>query len=383
MLFRPPARPHTDPPRHGRMQLLCPRALALCLLAWPRPARPCDVPVFRYALEHWTPSPYEAVVFHRGALDAQAQQIVARLRSSAVAGEPANLMVRLVDLDEPTDAHVLRLWEQQASATLPRLVLRYAPDGPDGDAVWSAPLEPAAADRLLDSPLRREIRKRLIDGQNGVWLLLESGGAARDQAAARQLEQEVAAARRELALPAPAPGGSLDLQAKGPPGEGISFSIVRLSRTDPAEQVLAAALLHSEWDLPGSGEVMAFPVFGRGRVLYALVGEGITAANLRRANEYVVGACSGLIKDLSPGRDLLMAADWDRAVAVPSFSGAARLLPTGIPQQNAAPSREVAAAGVPGAVLGSLVAALAAAGLGVAALTGAILFRWRQRDGRS
>ncbi|HUQ72324.1 MAG TPA: hypothetical protein VM165_22550, partial [Planctomycetaceae bacterium] len=29
----------------------------------------CNVPVFRYALEHWRPDPYRLTVLHRGPLD--------------------------------------------------------------------------------------------------------------------------------------------------------------------------------------------------------------------------------------------------------------------------------------------------------------------------
>jgi hypothetical protein len=69
-------------------------------------------------------------------------------------------------------------------------------------------------------------------------------------------------------------------------------------------------LLGSEPDLAGLSEPMAFPVFGRGRVLYALVGAGITAENVRKAAEFLGGDCSCTVKRDNPGTDLLLIADW-------------------------------------------------------------------------
>ncbi len=57
---------------------------------------------------------------------------------------------------------------------------------------------------------------------------------------------------------------------------------------------------------------MAFPVFGRGRALYALVGDGIQEKNIREACESMLAWCSCEIKAQSPGTDLLIAADWSR-----------------------------------------------------------------------
>jgi hypothetical protein len=49
-------------------------------------------------------------------------------------------------------------------------------------------------------------------------------------------------------------------------------------------------------------------------VLYALVGAGITADNIREAGAFLVGACSCEVKRQNPGTDLLMAVDWDAQI---------------------------------------------------------------------
>ena len=63
--------------------------------------------------------------------------------------------------------------------------------------------------------------------------------------------------------------------------------LLRVRRDDPAEALLVWMLLGSESDLAGQNEPIAFPVFGRGRVLYALVGDGITADNVRTAGAFL------------------------------------------------------------------------------------------------
>ena len=52
----------------------------------------------------------------------------------------------------------------------------------------------------------------------------------------------------------------------------VAFSLQRVSRVDPGETLLAHCLLGTEDDLEDTREPMAFPVFGRGRALLALVG---------------------------------------------------------------------------------------------------------------
>jgi len=275
-------------------------------------------------MEHWAPDPYEVILFHRARLDDAAQEAVSRLQTHSASGDSrANLLFRRVDLTKPVDPPTRQLWQGQSAAALPWMVVRYAPVVQSGEEIWSGPFGTAAVEHLMDSPLRREIGRRLLDGQSAVWVLLESGDRTRDEEAAKRLRMQLAAAAEQLRLPAPLGKGGSDPGMEDSTDLWIEFSMVRLSRNDPAEQMLVAMLLHSEWDLHRSAEVMAFPIFGRGRALYALVGDGINGANIRRACAFIVGRCSCQIKELCPGRDLLMAVDWESVLddGLPSFAG--------------------------------------------------------------
>ena len=60
-----------------------------------------------------------------------------------------------------------------------------------------------------------------------------------------------------------------------------------------------------------SSQPMAFPVYGRGRVLYSLVGDGINRQSIAEACAFLVGPSACEIKASNPGSDLLIPLDWD------------------------------------------------------------------------
>ena len=81
--------------------------------------------------------------------------------------------------------------------------------------------------------------------------------------------------------------------------------MVKLSRTDPAEEIFVKMLLGTESDLASYHTPLAFPVFGRGRALYALVGKGIKRKLIKSTCNTIIGWCSCTIKEDNPGTDLL------------------------------------------------------------------------------
>lgn len=264
------------------------RKLTCILLLTATVAYACQVPVFRYALERWEPGSY-------------------RVRAPA-----------LVEIDPLANVEV----ESAAGVTQIELYfppkLRQAATSP----IWTAPMSEENVKRLLDSPVRRELSQRLLAGQSAVWVLLESGDAAKDDAAAQVIAEGIVAAQEKLKLP---DGVITQDEANDPkkrrenadvlqsdlPLE-IAFSTMRLNRQNAEEAALIAMLMHLEPDLGDYvAEPMAFPVFGRGRALEPMIGKGIHVDNLLEAAAYLCGACSCEIKEQNPGIDLLMTADWE------------------------------------------------------------------------
>ena len=297
-MFRPP---------HRSLWLL-----VLAISAWAMPVRACSVPVFRYALEHWDAAPFRAFVFHRGPLSDAQQAGVRELSKDGLAGKShANISIRTVDLDQDPPPEQLELWHDARTETLPWLVLRFPVTNRAGGIVWSGPLTAESVAQLLDSPARKEIVQRLGEGQSAIWLLLESGDAAKDSAAAELLDARLKHLASILQLP------KLDAQdianglvSTGQGGMRLEFSMLRLARNDPGEQPFIRILLGAEADLADAKGPLVIPVFGQGRALFPLVGDGIRHEAIDKAATFLIGKCSCEVKEQNPGFDLLLAADW-------------------------------------------------------------------------
>ena len=278
--------------------------------------RACSVPVFRYALERWPASPYEAVVFHRGPLAGSAQALVTRLSGEVFTNAaPANISVQTVDLAAQVAPEMLELWKTHQDSPLPMLVLRYPQGAPAQGEVWSGPLDTNSIAPALDSPLRRRVAQRLLKGDCGVWVLLESGDQGRDNAAASLLQTRLAYLEKAIQLPKLDPDDIANRVISAAESElKVAFSSMRLGRADPAEQVFIRMLLGSEEDLKDQKEPIAFLIFGRGRALFALVGKGINDEMIDEACFFLTGPCSCVVKEQNPGMDMLMAVDWDNEI---------------------------------------------------------------------
>ncbi len=283
--------------------------LSLALLT--ASASACSVPVFRYALEHWAPDPFQITVFHRGALsDGQ--------RALVPADALANAKVRTINLDTETADDTLALWREQKTDTLPWLVVRFPQSTRITAPVIAGPLSHTAA-LLFESPARREVIERLAAGESAVWVLLESGDKTKDDAAAALVEKRLEYLMGVMDLP------KLDDQdiANGLVSIAeedlrLQFSVLRVSRADEKERAFTRMLVSSEEGLDAvRDEPMVFPIFGRGRALYALVGAGIRHETIEKAAAFLIGKCSCQVKEQNPGVDLLLSADWAKIIKTP------------------------------------------------------------------
>jgi len=272
-----------------------------------RPVFGCAVPVFRYALERWAPDAYEAVLIHRGPL---ADDDPA---SSLLKGEEAeflNLRISTIDLETSAENEVTSLLGRAVPETLPALAIWYPYQKGRAAPFWTGEFTPATVKALIQSPKRLQLAQRLTDGQTAVWVVVESGNAARDKAATRLLDEQLATATKELQEMTPQLAEELDM-----PGLSYEFSTLTISRSDPKERMLLEMLLKSEPDLGDyADEPIVFPVFGRGRTLYALASAGINADTIRETVAFLTGPCGCEIKMMNPGVDLLMSVNWDAAV---------------------------------------------------------------------
>jgi hypothetical protein len=171
---------------------------------------------------------------------------------------------------------------------------------------------------LLESPQRRVLTERLLRGESAVWVLLESGDKEKDDAAAATLTAELTRLQETLKLPEIEEKDLEDgLLSLDPAELKIAFSLVRIPKDDPAEQAFVAMLRTTEPDLNEADIVAqptALPVFGRGRSLWALVGDGIAADTIEDTCRFLTGGCQCTVKVQNPGVDILTTVDWNLLV---------------------------------------------------------------------
>jgi hypothetical protein len=284
----------------------------------------CNIPVFRYALEQWRADPYQVVVFHRGPLTPADLESIRPLEEEQDQ-QRGNLVLRTVDVEQFDEADDEALFAQLENASLPWMMAHYPPHLGVPTPIVSGPLSRDAVAVLIDSPVRQELIKRLAAGQTAVWLLLEGGDAEQNQSANVLLEEQLKKLKSELTLPELTDSPEDNLLTTTP--LEIEFSVLSVSRDDPAEQAFVSMLMHSESDLAERSEPMVFPVFGRGRALFPLVGAGITPQNIHNSAAFLVGPCSCQVKDQNPGFDLLLAADWSQLLSISEEAAAEAAAP--------------------------------------------------------
>ncbi len=294
------------------------RTALSCLLVWVLAgiATACSIPVFRYALEHWHPDLYQIAVFHDQDLTEDQRQQLDWLRQQERQG--ANVSVSVIDLRQATEQQDLEFWGAPPRGDSPQVVVKLPVTATEGRSlVGIAPWQEDTLRSLVYSPIRQEIAERLVAGEV-VWLLLESGNGERDDQAYQILEREVAKQQQTAKLPVIDDADRKDLGVD-PAELKVQFSTLRVSRDDPAEKWFVEMLLSVEADLRDDDLIdhpMVFPLFGRGRALYALIGAGINPEVIAEAALFLTGDCQCTVKAENPGIDLLLPVRWDELVEV-------------------------------------------------------------------
>jgi len=276
----------------------------------------CSIPVYRYALEHWTPEAFTVHIISTSPLDESQKSLLKELETLS---KNANVRLKISDgQNEPSDESkaIRKRYADRDSAWL---VVEAAKKVVDSTPViWDGPFTQETVTRLLSSPMRQRICQGLVEKDSVCWVFLESGDATVDDKKFALLESELRRLEKIIKLPEIEAADLKDLSKK-PEELKIQFSSHRLSRSDASEAAFVSMLLATESDLREEFEVgtpMAFPVFGRGRVLYALLGDGIAKSTIEEASRFLAGACQCTVKADNPGVDLLISFDWDEHVQI-------------------------------------------------------------------
>lgn len=298
------------------------------------PAGACNVPVFRFALERWISDNYALVVAHDQPLTPAQQQLTDSLLDKSWEHDgTANLSVQVLDLTAtPEDPAVKHL--PLAQVSLPAAFLFFPAGFGEPTLIWHAPLAEDNLRRLTKSPGRDDFVAKAVLGTTATWILLESGQQAEDDAAEQVLRESLTAVEQDLELPAGVvhPSGETTGQGTAAADDNgyfdpenqlesgiplrIAFAVVRLSPADPQEDVLRGMLMNVVPGLSAKRDhPLAFPLFGRGRILGPLAGGEINHDNIATISRYLCGPCACQVKAQNPGVDILLEEDWAARLA--------------------------------------------------------------------
>jgi hypothetical protein len=296
----------------GRLRMSGAAFVAACLIALAGSrAVACNTPVYRYAMYNWPPSPYQVFFLQRGAMSKDDEALHKKLGELAQEGAAAaNVAMEVVDLEKQPPDRLPEPVRQalQKDKTLPKhLVI-----APWDAEIFAGRLDAAALQALVDSPLRTQLGEMLDSGKLAVLVLVTGEDKAENERAEKVAGETVAqvAAGNLPSQPESQPG----TEDPDAPKQRLELGLIKLSRTDPAEQWLLRSLMAIEPELNDAQwtkQPMLFAVYGRGRAMPAFVGKGITTENLAELVGFLSGACSCQVKDSNPGRDLLIRWDWE------------------------------------------------------------------------
>ena len=282
----------------------------------------CNIPVFRYALERWQPDNCELILFHQGPLAANQQKMLDQLMEQQIArSEDTSSSLTLSDLASPTPAQA-NLWNSirttsNPKITEPYLVVRMKLGKGHIVNGWHGPLSDAIEVGILDSPVRRELAKRLLSGHSVVWVLVRADTNTDSPPASQNFN-----ANAEAALNTSFSWLSTNLELPegiGLPGSELhseiplllKFSTLEISREDVKESFLINLFSELQPEATSRGEDLVVPVFGRGRALEVIPASVLTSPLIKDLTVFLSGACSCQVKEQNPGFDLLMSVDWN------------------------------------------------------------------------
>lgn len=255
----------------------------------------CTIPVFRYALDRWEADKFHLVMSAAVSQTPEVQDLLRPLRANGKA-----------NLDFTTSKDPA----QQET------VLRYSRES--DKQVWSGKLDATTLGAVLDSPARKKLVQQLLAGDSVIWVIADSGSPV-DVLEVDRIEKRLKFLEQVASLPIQDPNDPDSQLGPGPPLR-LKFSTLRLRRDDPAEAMLLHMLVGPRGTFDPTTTSFAAAVFGRGRVLGAWPLNILDDASLEDACMFLVGRCGCRLKNESPGWDILLNLDWEKALPAAATS---------------------------------------------------------------
>ena len=275
----------------------------LLLLLLPNILSACDVPVFRFALERWVNDPYILLIKHPAELnDNQLEKLTTLRNKYELNKAKCNLVLKIEESTENDFVMELRYPEVTG-------IIRPA---------WVGDFNLENFDRIIDSPTRKDIHKKIINGTAIVWIVLKSGNNEQDKSFVKKLQEmlpqiqsqfsiskNVKQAKELDQIDGSLPQKELDNILYSTIPLDISFEIIELDKDNMNEQVFVQTLINQSISMIDINEPVAIPIFGRARCLDGIKSSELDLNKLHSTCSYLCSACSCTVKAENPGVDLL------------------------------------------------------------------------------
>lgn len=264
--------------------------LALGAICLSQQVHACSIPVFRYALDRWSSDAYRLEVTDADAQDPAVAKFMRNLGASA----PYNLEGTRLPADKAGTSKLL------------------FPVGKDGQRVelWHGNVNSEMLNKLIESSVRGRVLASIMEGASVVWVFVESGNQAADDAAVAKLEKRLHYLENVAQLPVIDPTDPTSKLGPGPKLQ-VKFTVIRVNKSDASEELFLKMLAGSKADENLTKGSWLAAVFGRGRVLGSWPADGFGDEQVEEVCMFLMGACSCQVKNLNPGWDLLLSADWE------------------------------------------------------------------------
>lgn len=259
----------------------------------------CSMPVFRYSLHNWATDRYKITVFNDQPFKVEEQKLFEELQAKAL-NPDINIVVENIAKSRMSSEQFVML-KKQGMDKYPCFVVQYPSSKAGKGVIWVAEFVEKSLEMVLTSPVRSSLHDELGAGSAAVWLLLKNGDDGIENRVKTMLDE----LEKSIVLP------------EGHEEYGVDFKLINISADSAKEKFFLNMMLKSENDLHEllkQKKPMLFPIYGRGRLLYTLVGKGINRENVTSACKFVTGECSCEVKDQNPGVDLLISGNWESII---------------------------------------------------------------------
>ena len=266
----------------------------------------CTVPVFQYALERWNQSYYDGVIFYKGNLTQKEQEAFNNFQDMLHRNN-STLNLRLERLDIAAEPEKYQqLLQGVTSKDLPALALWYPHQKGQSKPFWFGGCQMSVLSNIVGTAKRREISDHLISGSPIVWVFVTPPGQKVLSKPLNRLKENISKTVTEM---------KQEYQFKSileNGGDQVSFPVVTVSADSPEESVLISMITGLD-EVSSVKKPVVIPVFGRGRALTTFTADKINKDMIYNIMSFLLSPCACQIKMASPGTDMLIKANWQKA----------------------------------------------------------------------